>query len=80
MLSVYGCYMYRNSTDTTFNDNISRIDAEQGPYMPLLHQDVTNESRTEHLADPQINIPKNQIAPVWSYIFQILFQVSTWIK
>ncbi|XP_073221839.1 uncharacterized protein [Cicer arietinum] len=51
-------------------------DAEQGPYMPLLHQDVTNESRTEHLADPQINIPKNQIAPVWSYIFQILFQIS----
>lgn len=63
MLSVYGCCMYRKSTSTILNDNIARIDAEQGPNVPLLHQDATD-------------IQKNQIAPVWSYIFQILFQIS----
>jgi len=59
--------MYRKSTSTILNDNIARIDAEQGPNVPLLHQDATN-------------IQKNQIAPVWSYIFQILFQVLTTIQ
>ncbi|XP_058781811.1 uncharacterized protein LOC131656044 isoform X2 [Vicia villosa] len=76
MLSVYGCYMYRKSTDTNINDNITRIDAEQGPELPLLYQDATNVSRTERLADSHNNIQKNQIAPVWSYIFHILFQMT----
>ncbi|WJX81341.1 hypothetical protein P8452_64236 [Trifolium repens] len=76
MLSVYGCYMYKKSTDTAFNDNLARIDAEQGPYMPLLHQDAANISRTEHVTDPHSNRQNNQIAPVWSYIFRILFQIS----
>lgn len=73
MLSVYGCYQYKKSTNTNFNVNIARIDAEQGPYMPLLHQEATNLSRMECGAD----IQKSQVAPIWSYIFQILFQVST---
>lgn len=72
--------MYRKSTETTFNEDVTRIDEEQGPYLPLLYQDATNVSRREPLADTNINIQKNQIAPIWSYIFHILFQVSTSIE
>ncbi|BAT84682.1 hypothetical protein LR48_Vigan03g165900 [Vigna angularis] len=75
MLSVYGCYQY-NRPRTTFNVDIARLDAEQGPYMPLLHQDTTNRSRIDHLADPHDEIHKNQITTIWSYIFQILFQMN----
>ncbi|KAK8466633.1 hypothetical protein PHAVU_008G156200 [Phaseolus vulgaris] len=75
VLSVYGCYQ-RNRSSTTLNAGIVRLDAEQGPYMPLLHQDTTNPSRIDHLADPHAEIHKNQITPIWSYIFQILFQMS----
>ncbi|XP_047150974.1 uncharacterized protein LOC124822917 isoform X3 [Vigna umbellata] len=75
MLSVYGCYQY-NRPRTTFNVDIAGLDAEQGPYMPLLHQDTTNLSRIDHLADPHDEIHKNQITTIWSYIFQILFQVG----
>lgn len=74
MLSVYGCYQH-NRPRTPFNVDIARLDAEQGPYMPLLHQDTTNRSRIDHLADPRDEIHKNQITTIWSYIFQILFQV-----
>ncbi|CAI8597592.1 unnamed protein product [Vicia faba] len=76
MLSVYGCYTCRKSRDANINDDITRIDAEQGPELPLLYPNATNVSRTERLADPHINIQKNQIAPIWSYIFHILFQIS----
>ncbi|XP_047150972.1 uncharacterized protein LOC124822917 isoform X1 [Vigna umbellata] len=75
MLSVYGCYQY-NRPRTTFNVDIAGLDAEQGPYMPLLHQDTTNLSRIDHLADPHDEIHKNQITTIWSYIFQILFQMN----
>ncbi|XP_061348806.1 uncharacterized protein LOC133294173 [Gastrolobium bilobum] len=76
MLSVYGCHQYRKTSSTTFNVNIARIDEEQGPNMPLLHQDATNMSRMERLADPHVEIHKNRVAPIWSYIFQILFQMN----
>ncbi|XP_027352984.1 uncharacterized protein LOC113863555 [Abrus precatorius] len=75
MLSVYGCYQHKKSS-TTYNVNIARIDAEQGPYMPLLHQNTTSQSRMEHLDDPHVQIHKNQVSPIWSYIFQILFQMN----
>lgn len=45
--------------------------------MPLLHQDATNLSRMEHVADPHVEIHKHRVATIWSYIFQILFQVYT---
>ncbi|KAJ1412169.1 hypothetical protein SESBI_20645 [Sesbania bispinosa] len=76
ILSVYGCYQYKKSTSTTFDDNYARIDAEQGPYMPLLHQDPTNLCRIERHADPHIDIHKNQVASIWSYVLQILFQIN----
>ncbi|KAK7395653.1 hypothetical protein VNO78_16218 [Psophocarpus tetragonolobus] len=75
LLSIYGCYQHKKSS-TTFNVIIATIDAEQGPYMPLLQQDTTNLSRVEHLADPHAEINQNQVAPIWSYIFQILFQMN----
>ncbi|KAK7339543.1 hypothetical protein VNO77_20217 [Canavalia gladiata] len=75
MLSVYGCCQHKKSS-ATYNVSIARIDAEQGPYMPLLHQDTTNLSRMERLADPQVEICKNKVAPLWNYIFQILFQMN----
>lgn len=76
MLSVYGCYQH-NRSSTTSNVGTARLDAEQGPYMPLLHQDTTNRSRIDHLANPHAEMQNNHITPVWSYIFQILFQVWT---
>ncbi|XP_020226925.1 uncharacterized protein LOC109808359 isoform X1 [Cajanus cajan] len=75
VLSMYGCYQHKKSS-TVINVNIARMDAEHGPYMPLLHQDSTNLSRMEDLADPHAEIHKNQVAPIWSYIFQILFQMN----
>ncbi|CAJ1780819.1 unnamed protein product [Sphenostylis stenocarpa] len=75
MLSVYGCYQ-RNRSSTIFNVGTVRPDAEQGPYMPLLHQDTTILSRMEHLADPHDVIHKNRITPIGSYIFQNLFQMN----
>ncbi|KAK7273533.1 hypothetical protein RIF29_14588 [Crotalaria pallida] len=75
MLSAFGCYQYRKSRSTTFNANFARIDAEHGPNMPLLHhQDAAN--RMEQLADPQVDIRKHRTATIWSYIFQILFQMN----
>lgn len=74
-LSAYGCYRH-NKSSTINNVNVARIDVEQGPYMPFLHQDTSNLSRMEHLADPLAEIQKNQVAPIWSYILQILFQMN----
>ncbi|KAF1889064.1 hypothetical protein Lal_00043383 [Lupinus albus] len=71
MLSGYGCYQYRKSRSTTLNANLARIDAEQGPSMPLLYQDATNQ-----VADPQVDMHKSRVATIWSYIFQILFQMN----
>ncbi|KAK7293407.1 hypothetical protein RJT34_16272 [Clitoria ternatea] len=75
MLSVYGCYQHKKSS-ITIDVNAARIDEEQGPFMPLLHQDTINLSRMEHSADPKIENHKNEAAPVWSYTFQILFQMN----
>ncbi|KAI4350669.1 hypothetical protein L6164_005101 [Bauhinia variegata] len=76
LLSVYGCYLYQNSRSTTFNVNFSRTDAEQGPNMPLLHRDATNPSRMEFHADRRVGIRENRVAAIWSYIFEIIFQMN----
>ncbi|KAI4348181.1 hypothetical protein L6164_008935 [Bauhinia variegata] len=76
VLSVFGCYQYQKSSSSTFNVNFSRTDAEQGPNMPLLYQDTTNPSRMEFLADDCVEIHQNRLAAIWSYIFQIIFQMN----
>lgn len=76
IISVYGCYQYKRSTNTAFDVNNARVDVEQVPYMSLLHQDPENLSRVERLADPHVNVEKKQVPAIWSYIFQILFQIN----
>ncbi|XP_019434952.1 PREDICTED: uncharacterized protein LOC109341482 isoform X2 [Lupinus angustifolius] len=76
MLSAYGCYQYRKSRSTTLHANYARIDTEQGPNMPLLYQDATNQVATNQVADPQVDIHESRVATIWSCIFQILFQMN----
>ncbi|KAF7819554.1 plant/MGF10-16 protein [Senna tora] len=61
MLSVYGCYQFQNSSSSTFNFSFAGTDAEQGSSTPLLNQEATNE---------------NRVISVWSYIVQVIFQMS----
>ena len=80
MLSVYGCYQYKTSTSTAFNVNFAKRDVEQGPNMPLLHQDAANLSRMEHLADTHVETHKGRVATTLNHIFQVLFQVTKQIQ
>ncbi|KAJ7974599.1 UDP-N-acetylglucosamine-N-acetylmuramyl-pyrophosphoryl-undecaprenol N-acetylglucosamine protein [Quillaja saponaria] len=74
LLSLYGCYQYQAPSSRRFNVSCSGRDAEQGSSTPLLHQDSRNMSRMGCASDANLEIP--QAARVWSYIFQILFQIN----
>ncbi|KAF5200049.1 transmembrane protein [Thalictrum thalictroides] len=71
-LSVYGCYPYRNRV---CGDQIGS-DAEQGIYVASVHEENTNARNLGKTSVPQEQRLVRQTAGLWSYIFQVIFQMN----
>ncbi|KAF9626678.1 hypothetical protein IFM89_038773 [Coptis chinensis] len=72
LLSVYGCYKYRNKVSGARMGS----DAEQGMYVSPTHDENTNACNSEKNSVPQDQDPVRQTAGTWGYIFQVIFQMN----
>ncbi|KAL5540082.1 hypothetical protein UlMin_043153 [Ulmus minor] len=73
-LSIYGCQKYRDRMSGHATDHIG-FDTERGTYMPPTLGETSEASHTPKNLDFYNEHHAHQNAGVWSYIFQIVFQV-----
>ncbi|KAF8399675.1 hypothetical protein HHK36_015546 [Tetracentron sinense] len=75
LLSTYGCYQYQNQVGGNKIDH-EGLDAERGTYMAPTHGENVNMSNMAKISDPQDGHHVHQIAGIWGYVFQVLFQMN----
>ncbi|KAM7269840.1 hypothetical protein ACFE04_025337 [Oxalis oulophora] len=72
VMSIYGCFKHQPKN----GGNHVSLDAEQGSYVAPTLPEGSNTSNFSKNVDGRVEPPAHQIAGVWSYTFQIMFQMS----
>ncbi|KAF8378268.1 hypothetical protein HHK36_029607 [Tetracentron sinense] len=74
LLSIYGCYKYRNRVDGDKVDQVG-LDAERGTYVaPPLGGNANISKMGKSLDSLEHHVRKT--AGIWGYVFQVIFQMN----
>ncbi|KAF8390442.1 hypothetical protein HHK36_024968 [Tetracentron sinense] len=72
LLSIYGCYQYRNSVDSDKVDHVG-LDTERGIYVAPTHRENVIMTNMEKGSGEH---PVRRTAGIWGYVFQVIFQMN----
>ncbi|OAY29721.1 uncharacterized protein LOC110601679 isoform X2 [Manihot esculenta] len=76
LLSICGCFQYHKMGTAASNIHHITDDAEQGYHVPLICEERLNVHNARKISNTEEEIYTFQIATVWSYLFQVLYQMN----